>query len=315
MTATTGDRQRRMLLVHAHPDDETLGNGATMARYAAEGADVTLLTCTRGEEGIILVPELEHLAASRDDGLGGYREKELAAAMAALGVGDHRFLDTVRLPGDAGRPVPHYRDSGMAWGADHSAVAAPDTGPQAFSRADVDEAAARVAAVVRELRPHVLVTYDPGGGYGHPDHVQAHRVAMRGVDLAGGEGPGGSAWRVPKVYWTVLPESEVRRGLRRAAERGELPPGWDPEGPLPSLVVPDEKITAVVDGHAYLERKTAALKAHATQVIVADGTVSVGDGARQPIVGWETYQLVQGTAVPAEPGGRESDLFAGLDLE
>ena len=304
---------RRMLLVHAHPDDETLANGATMARYAAEGAGVTLLTCTRGEEGLVLVPGLQHLASGRDDGLGAHRETELAAAMTALGVADHRFLDTVRLPGDAGRPAPHYRDSGMAWDADHRAVAAPDTGPDAFSRSDVEEAAARVAALVRELRPHVVVTYEPGGGYGHPDHVQAHRVAMRGVELAAAEGPGGSAWTVPKVYWSVLPDSEVRVALRRAADQGDLPPGWDPEGPLPSMVVPDEKITAVVDGHAYLDRKIAALEAHVTQVIVEDGVVHVGDGIRQPIVGSEFYQLVRGRAAPAEPGDREGDLFAGLD--
>src|SRR5437764_10000339 len=103
---------RRMLLVHAHPDDETLGNGATMARYATEGVHVTLLTCTRGEEGLVLVPELEHLAAHREDGLGAHRETELAAAMAALGVRDHRFLDSVPLPDDPG-PV-RYRHSGIA---------------------------------------------------------------------------------------------------------------------------------------------------------------------------------------------------------
>src|SRR3954467_5327222 len=112
-----------MLLVHAHPDDETLGNGATMAKYAAEGAQVTLVTCTRGEEGLVLVPELEHLAAPRDDRLGAHRETELAGAMDALGVRDHRFLDTVALPGEE-HPA-HYRDSGMAWDADRRAVAAP----------------------------------------------------------------------------------------------------------------------------------------------------------------------------------------------
>src|SRR3954471_8861502 len=126
---------RRLLLVHAHPDDETLGNGATMAKYAAEGAHVALLTCTRGEEGLVLVPELEHMAAHRDDRLREHRERELAAAMAELGVADHRFLDTVELPDDDGRPC--YRDSGMAWDGQHRAVPAPDTGPHAFSRADV----------------------------------------------------------------------------------------------------------------------------------------------------------------------------------
>jgi N-acetyl-1-D-myo-inositol-2-amino-2-deoxy-alpha-D-glucopyranoside deacetylase len=323
MTTQPGRPRRRLLLVHAHPDDETLATGATMAKYTAEGAHVTLLTCTRGEEGLVLVPELAHLAAAGEGGLGEYRERELAAAMDALGVRDHRFLDTVHLPSDDGRPAPHYRDSGMAWDAGHRAVAAPDTGDDAFARADVDEAGARVAAVVRELRPHVLVTYEPGGGYGHPDHVQAHRAAMRGVELAlVGAGPGGAAWTVPKVYWSVLPESVIRSALREAAQRGELPPGWDPDGELPSTVVPDDKVTAVIDGRAFLAQKTAALRAHATQVIVRDGVVDVGDGARQPIVGVEWYQLASGPVAPSssgqesggqEPGGQETDLFVGLD--
>lgn len=302
---------RRLLLVHAHPDDETLGNGATMAKYAAEGASVTLLTCTRGEEGLILVPELEHLAAHRDDGLGEYRETELDAAMAALGVTDHRFLDSVALPTDQARAF--YRDSGMAWDGQHRAVAAPDTGPHAFSRVDVDEAAARVAAVVRELRPQVLVTYEPGGGYGHPDHVQAHRVAMRGADLAADDGPGGPGWSIPKIYWSALPEGIVRAALREMASTEGAPPGWDPDGPLPSLIMPDELVTTAVDGSAWLENKVAALKQHATQVVVEGGTVLVGDGVRQPIVGVEFYRLVRGEpGGPRGADGRETDLFGGV---
>jgi N-acetyl-1-D-myo-inositol-2-amino-2-deoxy-alpha-D-glucopyranoside deacetylase len=313
----TSSAARRMLLVHAHPDDETLANGATIAKYAAEGAHVTLLTCTRGEEGLVLVPELEHLASSREDRLGEHRERELTAAMAALGVQDHRFLDTVRVPSDEARPAVHYRDSGMAWDAEHRAVPLPDAPRDAFSRADLDEAAARVAAVIREVRPHVLVTYEPGGGYGHPDHVQAHRVAMRGAQLAAGEGPSDpdadGTWRLPKIYWTVLPESMVRARLRELAERGEALPGWRAEGPLPPVVVPDELVTTVVRGEAYLDRKAAAVRAHATQIIVDGDTVLVGDGARQPLVGVEFYRLVQGiTAGPRDPDGRETDLFAGL---
>jgi len=304
---------RRMLLVHAHPDDETLGNGATMARYAAEGAQVVLLTCTRGEEGLVLVPELEHLAAHRDDRLGEHREVELDAAMAALGVRDHRFLDTVPLPDD---DRPFYRDSGMAWDEQHRAVAAPDTGPQAFSRADVDEAAARVAAVIRELRPQVLLTYEPGGGYGHPDHVQAHRVAVRGAELAVDDGPGGDGWRIPKIYWNALPESLVRAALREIAGTEGAPPGWDPDAALPPLIMADDLVTTAIDATAYLERKIAALEAHATQVAVDGTTVLVGDGVRQPIVGVEFYRLVQGTpGEPRDADGRETDLFAGVDAQ
>jgi N-acetyl-1-D-myo-inositol-2-amino-2-deoxy-alpha-D-glucopyranoside deacetylase len=300
---------RRMLLVHAHPDDESLGNGATMAKYAAEGAGVTLVTCTRGEEGLVLVPELEHLASHREDRLGAHRESELAAAMAALGVRDHRFLDTVPLP--AGAPV-HYRDSGMAWDADHRAVAAPDPGPDAFARAELEAAAERAAAVIREVRPQVVITYEPGGGYGHPDHVQAHRVAMRAVELAAADGPGGEGWPVPKVYWNVLPERLVRAALRELVAAGAAPPGWSPDGPLPPMVVPDEQVTTAVDAQDFVGAKRAALEAHATQVAVAGDDVLVGDGARQRIVGVEFYRLVTGTtAGPRDAGGRETDLFAG----
>src|SRR4051795_220087 len=145
---------RRLLLVHAHPDDEAINNGATMARYVAEDVQVTLLTCTLGEEGEVLVPELAQLAADQADQLGGYRIGELAAAMAALGVTDHRFL------GGPGR----YRDSGMM-GVESNKR------PDCFWQADLDEAAAHLVAVARETRPDVLVTYDENGGYGHPDHI------------------------------------------------------------------------------------------------------------------------------------------------
>src|SRR3954465_11687085 len=190
---------RRLLLIHAHPDDEAINNGATMARYVAEGSQVTLLTCTLGEEGEVLVPELAQLAADQADQLGGYRISERPAAMAALGVTDFRWL------GGAGR----YRDSGMMG-------TAANGHPRAFWNADLEEAAAHAVAVVREVRPQVLVTYDENGGYGHPDHIQAHRVAMRAVEAAGDPGfrPDlGAAWDVAKVYWCCVPRSELQRGI------------------------------------------------------------------------------------------------------
>ncbi len=193
------DSARRMLLVHAHPDDETIGNGVTMAKYAAEGAHVTLVTCTLGEEGEVLVPELEHLAADQDDQLGRHRIGELATAMEALGVRDHRFL------GGPGR----FRDSGM--------MGLPTNDrPDTFWQADLDEAAGLLVEVIREIRPQVVVTYDENGGYGHPDHIQAHRVAMRGVELAADPAHGpGAPWQVSKVYWNAMPDSLMRDGIRR----------------------------------------------------------------------------------------------------
>jgi len=132
-TDPTDRPAQRLLLVHAHPDDEVIGQGATMARYAAEGRGVTLVTCTAGEMGEILVPELEHLAADKDDKLGEHRATEIANAMKALGVTDHRWLGGFQT----------YRDSGMKWHEDGYAIAADDTHDNAFSLADLTEAAGR----------------------------------------------------------------------------------------------------------------------------------------------------------------------------
>jgi len=305
------DAAHRLLLVHAHPDDETINNGATMARYVEAGAHVTLVTCTRGEQGEIIVPQLQHLAADREDRLGAQREIELAAALAVLGVTDHRFL------GEAGHghPARVYRDSGMSYGPDGSVIPDPQVRPDAFLRADVDEAAGRLADVVRQLRPQVLVTYEPGGGYGHPDHVQAHRVAMRAVELAAvGERAGGPAWRVPKVYWTVLPES----GVRQVSARTDQDPA-NPFRPRPSgrsrlsMIVPDEQVTTCVVADAFIPRKATALRAHATQISVSGEFFALSDGVGQPLLGVEYYRLVSGSpAGPFDAEGRESDLFAGI---
>jgi N-acetyl-1-D-myo-inositol-2-amino-2-deoxy-alpha-D-glucopyranoside deacetylase len=330
----TSRGDRRMLLVHAHPDDETITNGATMARYAADGAHVTLVTCTRGEEGEIIPAELAHLASDCDDTLGDHRVGELADAMAALGVHDHRFLD--RCGTDGGRDE-RYRDSGMVWGPDGVAVPVPDTRPGAFALADLDEAAGRLADVIREVRPQVLATYDPGGGYGHPDHVQAHRVAMRAVELAAADGAGGRiatgaahasgtdavrevagvpGWDVPKVYWVAVPEGLMRTILAKLAEEGGNPfEGLSADGPLPSMFAPDDLVTTAVDGSDYVEAKAAAMRAHATQINVEGPFFALSNGVGQPLAGTEFYRLVKGTpGGPLDAEGRETDLFAALDV-
>ncbi|MFE7564378.1 N-acetyl-1-D-myo-inositol-2-amino-2-deoxy-alpha-D-glucopyranoside deacetylase [Kitasatospora sp. NPDC057500] len=293
MTSTTG---RRLLLVHAHPDDESINNGATMARYAAEGAHVTLVTCTLGEGGEVIPPELAHLTADRDDTLGAYRIGELTEAMAALGVTDVRFL------GGPGR----YRDSGM--------MGVPDNDvPGCFWRADVDEAAGRLVAVVREVRPQVLVTYDEQGGYGHPDHIQAHRVAMRAHELAADPAYRpelGPAWRIAKVYWNRVPRSVLGRALAETAAEAPFPGVAEPAD-VPG-VVDDEVVTTALDGSAYAGRKAAAMAAHATQITVAPGGAffALSNHLGQPLLTTEYYQLVHGQAGPRLP---EDDLFAGLD--
>ncbi|MGY1622117.1 N-acetyl-1-D-myo-inositol-2-amino-2-deoxy-alpha-D-glucopyranoside deacetylase [Geodermatophilus sp. SYSU D00965] len=290
---------RRLLLVHAHPDDETINNGATMARYVAEGAAVTLLTCTLGEEGEVLVPELELLAPDHADQLGGYRISELGAAMAALGVTDWRFL------GGPGR----YRDSGMM------GTPANDK-PRAFWRADLDEAVGHAVAVVREVRPQVVVTYDENGGYGHPDHIQAHRVAMRAVEAAADPGfrPDlGPAWEVTKVYWCCMPRSVLRQGIEAMRALGEASP-FDSLGEVDEIpfAVPDELVAAAVDGKAYADRKDAAMRAHATQITVDGPFFALSNNLGQEVLGTEYYRLVRGERGPVGPDGWEDDLFAGL---
>ena len=292
------DVPRRLLAVHAHPDDETIGNGVTMARYAAEGAHVTLVTCTLGEEGEILVPDLVHLAADKEDRLGEQRIQELATAMEALGVRDHRFL------GGPGR----YRDSGM--------MGLPTNDrPHCFWQADLEEAAWLLVAVIREVRPQVLLTYDENGGYGHPDHIQAHRTAMRAVELAAtGEGPG-EPWQVQKVYWGAIPDSVMREGIRRLRDLGDDTSfqGMDPDGELPSFVVPDELVTTAIDGTAFVQAKLAAMRAHATQITVDGPFFALSNNLGDHVWGIEHYRLAVGELGPRTgPDGREDDLFAGV---
>jgi N-acetyl-1-D-myo-inositol-2-amino-2-deoxy-alpha-D-glucopyranoside deacetylase len=293
------DSPRRMLLVHAHPDDETIGNGATMAQYVAGGAHVTLVTCTLGEEGEVLVPELAHLAADRDDALGQHRINELAVAMEAIGVRDHRFLGG---PG-------HYRDSGMM------GLPANDR-PGCFWQADVDEAADLLVQVIREVRPQVVVTYDENGGYGHPDHIQAHRVAMRGVERAADPSvAGGEPWEVAKVYWNAIPESWIREGLRRLRDAGDTTAfeGMDPDGELP-MATPDELVTTAIDATDHVEAKLAAMRAHSTQIALDGPFFALSNNLGNAVWGIEHYRLVKGMLDgERDANGRETDLFAGLE--
>jgi N-acetyl-1-D-myo-inositol-2-amino-2-deoxy-alpha-D-glucopyranoside deacetylase len=290
---------RRLLLVHAHPDDESINNGATMARYAAEGAHVTLVTCTLGEEGEVIPPGLAHLAPDREDTLGPYRVGELAAAMKELGVSDHRFL------GGPGR----FRDSGMM-GVEQN----HRTG--AFWAADLDEAAAHLVEVIREVRPQVLVTYDPDGGYGHPDHIQAHRVAMRGAELAADAAfrPGlGEPWRIAKIYWNRVPRSVAEEGFARLRDAlSELP--FSASAAIDDVpgVVDDPVITTEIDGTAYAAAKAAAMRAHATQITVAEPWFVLSNDLAQPLFTTEYYELVRGERAGASgTDAPETDLFEG----
>jgi N-acetyl-1-D-myo-inositol-2-amino-2-deoxy-alpha-D-glucopyranoside deacetylase len=287
---------RRLLLVHAHPDDESIGTGATMAKYAAEGAHVTLVTCTLGELGEVIPPELAHLAADADGGLGEYRIGELAAACAALGVADHRFL------GGPGR----WHDSGMMGLPSNDA-------PGCFWQADVDEAAGELVSVIHEVRPQVIVTYDDNGFYGHPDHIQAHRVAWRAFGLAEG--------LVSKFYATAMPRSVLAsavESVRASSADGKVPgggPGFAAVKSVDDLPfgVPDEAVTTEIDATAYLDQKLAAMRAHATQIAVDSPFFAFSDNLGQRAFGREYYTLLAGPRGKDGPHGREADLFAAVD--
>jgi N-acetyl-1-D-myo-inositol-2-amino-2-deoxy-alpha-D-glucopyranoside deacetylase len=290
---------RRLLLVHAHPDDETIGTGATMAHYVDTGAHVTLVTCTLGEEGEILVDDHAHRAADRDDTLGEHRALELAEAMEALGVTDHRQL------GHPGK----YRDSGMMGTADND-------DPTCFWRADLLEAAADLVAVIREVRPQVLVTYDDFGGYGHPDHIQAHRVAMYAAVLAAAPSfrpQLGAAWDITKIYWGAFPKSFVREGIEALRAIGEDTgfAAMDPDD-IP-FAVDDDIVTTVIDAQPQFDKKMAAMRAHVTQISVEDGFFALSNRLGSRALGVEFYRLVRGEAAgERDAAGRETDLFAGI---
>ena len=280
---------RRALFVHAHPDDETINNGATMAQLVDDGVAVTLVTCTRGEEGEVLVPELAHLASSAEDKLGAHREIELANAMRQLGVQDHRFL------GQSGK----YRDSGM--------MGTPQNEhPNCFWRADVDSAAKELAKVIDEIKPQVMVTYDENGGYGHPDHIQTNRVAMRAAELA--------TWQVQKIYWNIMPKSVVQKGMDAMKEQGSDFFGVENIDEVP-FVKDDSFVSAVIHAPNQVAKKMAAMKAHATQITLDGPFFALSNNLGVQVFGDEYYTLVKGQkSGPFNTDNLETDLFAGIEI-
>lgn len=333
----TTHRAPRLLAVHAHPDDETLSTGALLATWAAAGGPVTVVTCTRGERGEVIGAALAHLEGD-GPALAAHREHELAAALAALGVTDHAFLDALPLPPAHPAPVPdgapapvpdgapaRYTDSGMVWVAPGRAGAAPDSGPTAFARADVEEAARRLAAFLRLRRPDVVVTYEPGGGYGHPDHVQAHRVTTRAVALATDASADlpGEPLAPPVVLWAAVDADDRARALAELAHLTDLPPGVHLPGPErvpPSAAVRAGEVDLRVDVHPVLDRVLGALHAHATQVQAvaavpgagttarttagtAVGRLALSDGVLAPLLAREAYRRASGDLAVAWPAG------------
>jgi N-acetyl-1-D-myo-inositol-2-amino-2-deoxy-alpha-D-glucopyranoside deacetylase len=290
-----------LLAVHAHPDDEVIGTGGVLARAAAEGRRTMVVTCTDGRRGEVVGEGMD--PAEVLPRLPEVRAAELAAALDLLGVAEHAFLG--------------YHDSGMAAEAADGGVLVGAEGaadPATFWRADVHEATGRLVAIIRRFRPSVVVTYDAFGGYGHPDHVQAHRVTLLAVEAAAMPvlyPEAGPAWQTPKLYLATFPKSAIATANAAFLDAGLPSPfgeSADP-GEIP-MGVPDEAITTVVDVRAHLDAKQRALLAHASQIAPDSFFMNVPEAITEAFYGTEWF-VRRHSAVPV-PAGSETDLFAGL---
>lgn len=291
--------KRRLIAVHAHPDDESLNNGITLPKYAAEGAHTTLVTCTLGEEGEIVVPDLELLSVHHADQLGGYRTGELARACAALNVTEHYYL------GGVGR----YRDSGMMGEPtnDH---------PRCFWRAEVDDAAAYLVPIIRRNRPQVMLAYNDFGGYGHPDHIQAHRVALRGRELAADPAylpELGTPWQIAKVYFAGLPRSVLATRIAALAAVGAADAFGVRDAADARFAVDDERITTIIEGMEYVDARLASMRAHRSQLPADEPEFTLFDVLGAQALARDYFELAIGRLGATGVDAKETDLFAGLD--
>jgi LmbE family N-acetylglucosaminyl deacetylase len=276
------------LAVRPHPDDESSGTGGLLAKYAAAGLRTSVITCTGGEEGEIHDPDLVYEEAFPR--LGEIRERELRAACEVLGVSELRLLG--------------YRDSGMA-GTE------ANRHPDAFTNVDLDEAGGEVAAVIRELRPTVVVTENADGSYGHPDHIMCHHVAVRGWELAGDlNAPiSGEPWQSPRLYvmtpvtegWEEIVELMRREGLDTAPLEKMLERRRErASGPSPG------EVTAAIDVSDYADVQRRALLCHRTQIPADSFFMNLPPHVRRRA--FATAYLTRLQPPPAR-GERDTDLF------
>ena len=294
-----------LMTVHAHPDDETIGTGGTMAKAVRAGHRVVLVTCTRGEMGEIVVKDMDTPENHRR--LGEIRAGELEAAMGVLGVTEWENLG--------------YRDSDMMGREGNN-------DPRTFWQADLDEAARRLTWLIRRYRPDVVTTYNAFGGYGHPDHIRVHDTAIRAVPRAGDPNwypeqleTGLEPWTPKKFYEQATPESIRRKMNERLAELGTdtawLPPKdatpeqlAEYEERMSQMLTPDDQVTTWIDIGDELEAKWAAIQKHVTQINMDFPFMKLGFDGWKEFWGIETFVLRESMVDTAKP---ESDLFAGLD--
>ena len=276
-----------LLAVEPHPDDESIGMGGTLAKYSAEGVRTTLVTATRGEVGEILDKDLDPKAAAPR--LASIREAELREAARILGVTELAFLG--------------YEDSGMAGLPRNRA-------PGTFWQADEEEAIGRLIQVVRRVRPQVMVTQNEFGGYGHPDHIKTHRVAIGAFLYAGDTErfPGRSPFRPKKLYYVSFPKSRIHQ-MAEAFERAGVENRFSSDGEPPPFAVPDERVTTWIDGSPFIEQKLKAMKAHRTQIPEDSWFMKLTEVAGPKAWALETFERVRSSVDAPVP---ENDLFAGL---
>jgi N-acetyl-1-D-myo-inositol-2-amino-2-deoxy-alpha-D-glucopyranoside deacetylase len=273
--------QRTLLAVHAHPDDETITTGGTLARYAAEGVRTVVVTCTRGDLGWVFDPSL----VGQD--VGTLRDRELDQACATLGVSRLARLG--------------YSDSGMPGVPENQR-------PGAFFAADLHQATDRLLSVLDEERPQVMLAYDETGGYGHPDHIKAHQVAVAAFEAAGPMQPA-------RLYFVRFPLTWSREFVRRLREAGIEAPGSAPAGAdagpdLHEIGVPDDVVTTAIDVRRYLATKLAALACHRSQLPPEHFLRRMPPALAERLWAYEYFSLERGQC-----GARsvQADLFAGLD--
>jgi N-acetyl-1-D-myo-inositol-2-amino-2-deoxy-alpha-D-glucopyranoside deacetylase len=273
-----------LMAVHAHPDDEAIGTGGILAKYASMGVRTVVVYCTRGEEGDINNPDF--VFPDPDMSIEDVRMKELAEALAVLDVQSPYFLG--------------YRDSGMAG-------TTKNDNPLAFANADIEEATSRLVDIIREVKPDVIVTYNEKGVYGHPDHIMANRVTVRAFSAAGDPGCNGgkqlAPWQAKKFYYTALSLERMRKMRDLAEERGEEL-GLDPE----FLGTPDDEITTTIDVEAFIPKKFEALLCHQSQVGPKSFFKRVPQERINEFFRFEHYVCISGCNMEY----KEEDLFEGL---
>lgn len=274
-----------IMAVHAHPDDESIGTGGTLAKYASLGTKTVVVYCTRGEEGDINNPDF--ISPSPEMSIKDIRMKELENALAVLGVESSYFLG--------------YRDSGMAGSPKNK-------NPEAFAQADPDEATRRLVDIIREVRPHVILTYNERGTYGHPDHIMANRITQRAFHVSAdpgyNNGKNHQPWQTAKLYYTALPLERMRKIHQMALERGEKPT-MDPE----FMGTPEESITTTIDVEEFLPKKFEALLCHQSQIGPQSFFRRIPRERLNEFYRYEHYVCVHGCNAE---GHKEKDLFKGL---